>query len=143
MITLLCEKEQVQAIAMGIGEILEQIEEKYPHRPAGDPVPAADLELQEPLEPAFRVGQLALGYDEERNAMVLVAYQMAESEETDPDTLAIARFWATRTQMQALADHAQEVVARGRPICEFCGGPIDPEGHICPKRNGHKLADLS
>jgi predicted amidophosphoribosyltransferase len=31
-----------------------------------------------------------------------------------------------------------EIATRGRPICGNCGEPIDPEGHFCPKRNGHK-----
>jgi len=30
------------------------------------------------------------------------------------------------------------VAGQGRPICGNCGEPIDPEGHFCPKRNGHK-----
>jgi uncharacterized repeat protein (TIGR03847 family) len=39
--------------------------------------------------------------------------------------------------MRALARHAAAIVAAGRPICVLCGRPIDPEGHFCPKRNGH------
>src|SRR5438477_497658 len=29
------------------------------------------------------------------------------------------------------------VCARGRPTCQFCGNPLDPEGHVCPAMNGH------
>jgi uncharacterized repeat protein (TIGR03847 family) len=40
--------------------------------------------------------------------------------------------------MRALADYAMRVVEGGRPICGNCGRPIDPEGHFCPKSNGHR-----
>ena len=33
---------------------------------------------------------------------------------------------------------SKEVVAAGRPTCAMCGEPIDPEGHFCPRRNGHR-----
>ena len=26
---------------------------------------------------------------------------------------------------------------QGRPACQFCGNPIDAEGHACPAMNGH------
>ena len=26
--------------------------------------------------------------------------------------------------------------AAGRPPCPLCGNPLDPQGHICPRRNG-------
>ena len=35
------------------------------------------------------------------------------------------------------------MVERGRPTCQYCGNPIDPEGHACPAMNGHSQAGLS
>jgi uncharacterized repeat protein (TIGR03847 family) len=77
---------------------------------------------------------MGLGYDNERDMVVLVIQGM--SEETSEDA-ATARFSATRMQMRALSVHAAHVVAAGRPICGNCGRPIDPSGHFCPQRNGH------
>lgn len=48
------------------------------------------------------------------------------------------RFWATREQMLSLARHGATVCAAGRPRCQLCGNPIDPEGHQCPALNGHR-----
>jgi len=48
------------------------------------------------------------------------------------------RFWATREQMLSLARHGASVCAQGRPRCQLCGNPIDPEGHECPALNGHR-----
>ncbi len=131
LVTLQAEKEQISSLSTGILEMLDKLGE--PEEEAR--MSAYDVMLQEPVEPLFRVGQLGLGYDQENNLMVVVAYEFTEEE--SPETVNAVRFWATRDQMRALALHASEVVAGGRPICVLCGKPIDPEGHFCPRRNGH------
>jgi hypothetical protein len=45
--------------------------------------------------------------------------------------------WATRGQMYALARRGETEVAGGRPLCSMCGQSMDPEGHFCPRSNGH------
>lgn len=140
LVTLLCEKQQVAALALGVEQLLEQLAEKDPER-AGPPdaVLDIDMSLEEPLEPDLRVGQMGLGYDEERNLLVLVAQELLP-EDADPSTASSARFWATAAQMRTLARHAAEVIAAGRPLCPLCGEPMDPENpdaHFCPRKNGH------
>ena len=128
--TVIVEKFQAQALADGIDELLEKL---------GGPESAntSELHLEEPLEPLFRVGNIGLGHDERSNQIVIIAYEVPDTEETDPETLGAVRFWMSREQSRALATHAQIVCAGGRPICVLCGNPIDAEGHFCPKRNGH------
>ncbi len=138
LFTLVCEKDHVAALALGIDELLEELDKQQPGSASDEPVAAIDLELEEPLEPVFRVGQLGLGYDQDANAIVLVAYELPESAETDPESLSAARLWATPSQARALSKHAAAVVQSGRPQCHLCGEPMDPAGHICPKKNGHK-----
>jgi len=141
-ITLLCEKQQVQALGLGIQEYLQELQQKHPHllTPTASYI-EADMELQEPLEPLFRVGQFGLGYDEESDRLILVA-QEAQEEDAPPDSVADdateVRFWATRSQILAFAQYGLSVSAKGRPICGNCLQPMDPEGHFCPRRNGHK-----
>jgi hypothetical protein len=53
------------------------------------------------------------------------------------------RMFATREQMLSLSRHGAMVASRGRPTCQFCGNPIDPEGHVCPAMNGHGKIDRS
>ena len=50
----------------------------------------------------------------------------------------VVRFWCTRSQLRAMCQWGMEVASHGRPICPQCGEPMDPEGHFCPKKNGHK-----
>ncbi len=81
-------------------------------------------------------GEIGLGYDKERDKVVLFVKEIL-TEEDDPENAAVIRFWATRAQMRQLARWGVEVVSRGRPICPQCGQPEEPEGHFCPKKNGH------
>lgn len=145
IVTLVIEKEQAQLLAHGIHQFLAEIDQKFPQQTDDPPVGPLDLELRGPFEPTFRVAQMGLGYDTHTDRIVLVAHELvAEDAETEPEAAAkspaVARFWATRAQMRALADHALEVAARGRPTCPLCGRPEDRDGHFCPKRNGHSTA---
>jgi probable phosphomutase (TIGR03848 family)/uncharacterized repeat protein (TIGR03847 family) len=132
LITLQAEKEQIASLNSGIVEMLDKLPERVQAESQASPY---DAVLEEPLEPLFRIGQLGLGYDQENDLLVIVAYEVTEEE--NPETVNVVRFWATRGQMRVLAEHASQVVAGGRPICVLCGRPIDPEGHFCPRRNGH------
>jgi uncharacterized repeat protein (TIGR03847 family) len=144
IVTLIAEKEQVQMLARGIHQFLDEINDKFPKDSEGDTVGPLDLELRGPFEPNFRVSQMGLGYDVDSDRVVLVAHELVP-EETEADSESappvappsVARFWATRAQMRAMADHALDVAAQGRPLCPLCGRPEDRDGHFCPKRNGH------
>jgi uncharacterized repeat protein (TIGR03847 family) len=49
----------------------------------------------------------------------------------------MARFRITRAQAAAFVERAQELMKAGRPTCPVCSRPMDPEGHVCPRANGH------
>jgi uncharacterized repeat protein (TIGR03847 family) len=144
-VTLLVEKEQVRRLAESLQTWLPELAADRPE----DPVEAAaaeagQLDLAPPLEPEFRVGQLSLSYDAERDRVVIVATELqAGEDEDDEDPLELAdpltvRLFVTRAQLRVLARHGSQVVARGRPTCPLCGNPLDPTGHICPAQNGHR-----
>jgi uncharacterized repeat protein (TIGR03847 family) len=75
---------------------------------------------------------MGIGYDAERDLIILV---MQGSTEEEDETAPTARFAATRQQMRALSEHAAQVVSKGRRICGNCGRPIDASGHFCPQMN--------
>jgi uncharacterized repeat protein (TIGR03847 family) len=140
-VTLLVEKEQVRRLAENLQTWLPELAAGRPE----DPVEAAaaeagELALAEPLEPDFRVGQLLLSYDAERDRVLVVATELQVEEEEPlelPEPLEV-RLYVTRAQLRVLARHGAQVVARGRPLCPLCGNPLDPTGHICPALNGHR-----
>ena len=47
----------------------------------------------------------------------------------------VARIYATRAQVRAMAARGAEAVAGGRPPCPLCDMPMDPAGHRCPRWN--------
>lgn len=136
IVTLKLEKEQARILASSTIELLEELDQKYPRSESKFEVPlSSDLALQEPMEPDFVIGQIGLGYDQEQDMVVLVVQEIELEEYQEP---AIARFWASRAQMRSMSDRTLEVVDQGRPICPLCDSPIDPDGHFCPKTNGHE-----
>jgi uncharacterized repeat protein (TIGR03847 family) len=137
VVTLIVEKEHIAALAEAADRLLLMLAGDDPVRAVDTTdVPEQHMELDWPLEPAFRVGHLALGYDEVGGNLVIVCYELVGDD--DPDDPSIARFWVTPRQMRSLSQHGQEVVAAGRPVCAMCGQPIDPEGHFCVRKNGHR-----
>lgn len=136
VVSLVIEKEQAQALAVALDQLLDELESRYELPPARpETVSGSDLMLETPGEALFRVGQLGLGYDETTDLVMIAAQELiGEDELREPR---VVRFWGTRSQMAALSRHAIEVVKGGRPLCSLCGQPIDPEGHFCPRSNGH------
>jgi uncharacterized repeat protein (TIGR03847 family) len=136
-VTLIVEKFQLQTLAIGLERFLEEIGEKYPDLPeaSGDYV-EEKMHINPPIEPMFRVGEIGLGYDADSDLVVLAAREML-GEDQDPEEASLVRFWCTRSQILSLTRWGVEMASRGRPICPQCGEPMEPEGHFCPKKNGH------
>ena len=135
LVTLVVEKEQVHALAVSVEQMLEELEKRHPQSAADmELINQYDMVLWEPIDPAFRVGQIGLGYDEDSDLLIVVAQELTD----DPEEMSVARFWGTRAQMKALSEHSMKVVESGRPVCPLCNQPIEPDGHYCPRRNGHQ-----
>ena len=137
-VTLIIEKLQLQTLAVGIEQFLAEVQDKIPSLgEASAEYDEEQMHIHPPLDPLFRVGEFGMGYDSENDLMVLVAHENLP-EGTPPEEGGVVRFWCTRDQLRALARWGIEVASRGRPLCPQCGEPMDPEGHFCPKKNGHK-----
>jgi uncharacterized repeat protein (TIGR03847 family) len=143
LVTVVVEKQQVQLLAASILELLADLELETGTGPSDD-----QLELEEPVEARWRAGKLSIGYDQDRELFVLEIEEYvaelddeAEAPPTGDVEPAIVQLAATREQMFALSRYGAALVERGRPTCQFCGNPIDPEGHACPAMNGHSARD--
>ena len=127
LVTLKLEKEQVGALA----EYLAALLAKLPAAEAGPDTPS----LLEPIVPAWAVRSLGVGYDEAHDRVVIVAAELLEEgAEGDP---ASARFHLSRAQAAAFVERARALIRAGRPSCVACGRPKSPDGHACPRGNGH------
>ncbi len=145
VVTLKVEKEQIAALADYVAGVLAKLPEPG--------TVSADLPLLEPIDAAWAVGSLGLGYDDGNDRLVVVANEAVEREEEDGEEQtetetteggadaegATARFLITRAQAAAFVERARALVRAGRPICPMCSQPKDPSGHICPRSNGHAV----
>jgi uncharacterized repeat protein (TIGR03847 family) len=137
-VTLIVEKIQVQSLAIGLEQFMAEINQQFPDlAEMNDEYDEDQMRIRPPLDPLFRVGELGLGYDAENDLVVLVARE-AVAEDQDPAQAKSVRFWCSRAQVRAMCRWGMQVASQGRPICPQCGEPMDPEGHFCPKKNGHK-----
>ena len=100
--------------------------------------------LDAPVEQEFRVGTMGLAWESDAARCVIEALAQVEGEseveplddaDEGPDAL---RVRLTAEMARAFIRRAQRVVAAGRPPCPLCNLPLDPEGHVCPRQNGHR-----
>ncbi|MFN3255707.1 MAG: DUF3090 family protein [Ilumatobacter sp.] len=128
-----CEKQQAAAIAQYLDKALSDLP------PAEDRPIAGAMEISEPGEIAFVLGPIGLGYDRSNDRVLLQLEEVAaldeEGEPVDDDDRSHVRIYITRGQAAAFAVHAGNVIESGRPECKWCGFPIDPDGHPCPRMN--------
>lgn len=129
-VTLACEKFHIQGLVTRARQLLEAQEMEEPPLVLGrsHPLPAVG-------EAAWAIAELGLGYHEAKGKFVIVARSMPDVDDSDPAT---ARLWVTPRQVRDFAAQAEEVLAGGRPACNYCGLPMDPSGHPCPAANGSR-----
>jgi uncharacterized repeat protein (TIGR03847 family) len=143
------EKQQVSTLAERVTDLLDD----FADGEAGDTVVEGgeDLDpLSTPIEDEFRVGTMSLGWDAGRNVIILECHDAQDDLEVDdegeptvepehPGELdTILRVVIEPAQARAFARRCVKLVSAGRPPCPFCGGPLDPTGHVCPRANGYK-----
>ena len=162
VVSVSLEKVQVAAMADRLGRLLVELDERgivelEPTLPVEDVGP-----LDEPLSEAFRAGTLTLGWDGDLGRVIIEAQAMTEADELesnddddeidddasmaavieqmltadDVDGPDILRVHLSATQARSFVERANRVIRSGRLPCPLCGNPLDPQGHICPRRNG-------
>jgi uncharacterized repeat protein (TIGR03847 family) len=131
-VTVKCEKQQTAAIVQYLRKVLADLP------PAEDrPMPGA-LELRDPLDPVFVLGPIGLGYDRSNDRVLVQLEEIGEVDEDgemSDDDRGHVRLYLSRGQAAAFCEHADRIVEAGRPPCQWCSFPIDPDGHPCPRMN--------
>ena len=156
IVSVVLEKVQVQVLAERMALLLGEVARR------GVVVPEAIAPgdddtgpLDEPLVEAFRVGTMTLAWDGESDEIVVEARAQVEADDDDededdededeivlfadddPDGPDLVRVRLTPIRARAFTERALRTVAAGRPPCPVCGQPLDPTGHLCPRRNGY------
>jgi uncharacterized repeat protein (TIGR03847 family) len=140
--TYLIEKQQVLVLAEKMKELLMLVDEADPIAsalPERDPA----FKLDVPIEPEWRVGTIGLAYDEPADEVVVSMQPVDENVEAEEELPEVEEFLLRitlrRDQARSFVLHTLAIVGEGRPTCQLCGLPMDPEGHKCPASNGHNL----
>jgi uncharacterized repeat protein (TIGR03847 family) len=178
LVSVVLEKVQVQVLAERLALLIAEIARRGVQVPeALAPSDDDTSPLGEPLVEAFRVGTMTLGWDPEREQVVVEARAQEEADDedededdepdeadeddadededdadededddepasleiddSDPDGPDLVRVRLTPLATRAFVERSLRTVAAGRPPCPFCGQPLDPTGHICPRKNGY------
>ncbi len=143
-VTVLLEKAQVEVLGVQLDAMLRHLDGE-----AGVPVEAGEAGSPPALvdaPPLFRALALGLGYEPARGMFVIEARERptADDEDEGADEAEpqgdphVARCFVTPAQARQIVASAAEAVTAGRPLCQLCRTPVDPEGHTCPATNGHR-----
>lgn len=150
------EKQQVQILGERIDELLDELMGAGGVAtiiPAITPVDEVDNgPLDQPIVEEFRAGTITLSWDGDDERVVIEVFPVVEVDvpieadeeelvhlpidEPEPEELFVVRL--TPVLARIFASRAVSVVQAGRPSCQFCGGPVDPAGHLCPRANGYR-----
>jgi uncharacterized repeat protein (TIGR03847 family) len=141
-LTVLVEKEQVALLAQEAVAFLDRLADEHPEPPAESAMLHPSVaQVTEPAVPLFRARMIGLGFEPDRGLVLIELRERAEDDddgaedEHEDDDGYVARIFATRAQVRAMAARGSEAVASGRPSCPLCEFPMDPAGHICPRWN--------
>jgi uncharacterized repeat protein (TIGR03847 family) len=148
VVSVVLEKVQVAVLADRLNQLLDELERRGIIEP--EPPPPSDAEpLDEPIVEVFRAGTLTLGWDGSTDRVLVEARAQVEDDEEEEarveeledddseDGPDLFRVRLTAPAARAFVERAVRVIASGRPPCPLCGQPLDPQGHICPRGNGH------
>jgi uncharacterized repeat protein (TIGR03847 family) len=149
VVSVALEKTQVAVLAERLGRLLVELDRHGIVEDPPTPIDPDEKPLDEPLNEAFRAGTLTLGWDGEAERILIEARaqtaaegdpeaeaEAIDIEDDDEDGPDLLRVRLTAEAARGFVERAFRVVRAGRPPCPLCGNPLDPTGHICPRKNG-------
>ena len=148
IVSIVLEKVQVAVLAERMDDLLSELARRGVASAVDTDLDDDTGPLDEPINEAFRAGSLTLGWDGDAEKVLVEARALSEDGEAidpdeddddDEDGPDLLRVRISADVARSFAARAARVVGAGRPPCPLCGAPLDPQGHICPRRNGHYL----
>lgn len=134
LVTVAIDKLQVAALA----ERLELIINDFRRNDSSIrllPTEIDDAPLELPIESEFEVGSISISWDESKKIMSIELLEIATERIETPNVLKVQ---LSISMCTAFIKRSKALVSAGRLPCPFCGMPIDPEGHLCPRANGYR-----
>jgi len=129
------EKAQVQAMSARLEVMIAEVRKANPLI-AIEKLPIDDTSLESPIEAEFQIGAMSLAWDEESKLICIELFELEDDEEESEGE--VVELNISLAVAAAFAARSKAVVNAGRLPCPFCGIPIDPRGHLCPRANGYR-----
>jgi len=129
------EKAQVQAMSARLEVMINEIRKTNPLLTI-EKLPIDDAPLESPIDAEFQIGAMSLAWDEETKLICVELFELEDDEEEGEGE--VVEINISVGMAAAFAVRSKAVVNAGRLPCPFCGIPIDPRGHLCPRANGYR-----
>lgn len=134
LISVAVEKAQVQAIYARLDVMISEIRKSSPLMNI-EKLPKDDAPLESPIDAEFQIGAMSLAWDEATQLICIQLFELEDDEDAEGEVVEIN---ITPAMAAAFSLRSKAVVNAGRLPCPFCGIPIDPRGHLCPRANGYR-----
>jgi uncharacterized repeat protein (TIGR03847 family) len=129
------EKAQVQAMSARLDVMINEIRKTNPLLKI-EKFAIDDAPLESPIDAEFQIGAMSLAWDEETLLICVELFELEDDEEEGEGE--VVEINISVGMAAAFAARSKAVVNAGRLPCPFCGIPIDPRGHLCPRANGYR-----
>jgi uncharacterized repeat protein (TIGR03847 family) len=146
VVSVVVDKSQVIALGERTKIMLREIKKSDPTIFV-KAVDVDDAPLEQPIFEEFRAGVIAMAWDAENSVIVYELREITSSEDKEDEEVVfdesdlsadLLRVHVSPTQAAAFAKRCLSLANAGRMPCPFCGIPIDPNGHLCPRSNGYR-----
>jgi uncharacterized repeat protein (TIGR03847 family) len=129
------EKAQVQGMASRLEVMIAEIRKSNPLI-AIEKLPTDDAPLESPIDSEFQIGAMSLAWDEDSKSICVELFELEDDEVDSEGEVVVVNI--SLAMAAAFSTRSKAVVNAGRLPCPFCGIPIDPRGHLCPRANGYR-----
>ena len=129
------EKAQVQALSARLEVMIAEIRKTDPLMII-EKLPTDDAPLETPIDAEFQIGAMSLAWDDDSKLICVELFELEDDEEDSEGEVVAVNI--SIAMAAAFSLRSKAVVNAGRLPCPFCGIPIDPRGHLCPRANGYR-----
>jgi uncharacterized repeat protein (TIGR03847 family) len=148
--SVVLEKSQVQALVERLQLMIRELRRNKlaTSHELNAPALKDDLALEYPITEDFRAGVIAISYEQgnqnieiqiqastDDDFQELIDEDIVSDDEVIPDILLVN---LSIPMVRGFIERASHVIAAGRTPCPFCGIPLNPDGHLCPRANGYR-----
>ncbi len=143
--SVLLEKAQILAIVERLDLLLRELKRIDPNLKIATSAPDGEP-LEQPIVEEFRVGLISLSWLSDRELVSIELHAISDPDDSNEELLIedpenapdMLHVLLSPAQTESFTKRAMTVVGAGRPPCPFCGLPLDPRGHVCPRANGYR-----